>query len=329
MSNSLIPYSFVPGTKAKAQEVNANFLAVAEKIQEVQTNAAEQISELTEDVEEGMQDLYDDCVKNVIADSNTVSYTIINAPNGVASYTDGYLTICSGMKILAPDGKNSDGTLKSEKYTLASDITITLNTYQSAVKNVWLCSDGSYFMADENYYFISDTEPTNTSNLAFVWYNPKTNVLKQYSAELLAWVEKKAVLIVRATIENYVITGLKPQPVLSLLKQDDFMKLSGIGMPSSRYIDLTIGVNSAEYTMPANGWLVAQEVTTGTATAHCILMSNITSNYNNTQIGWLAGGGFTVMSPVRHGDVIKYTWLNVDTSNQDRYLRFIYAEGEK
>ena len=36
MTSSLIPYSFTPGTKAKAQEVNANFIALAEKIE---TNA--------------------------------------------------------------------------------------------------------------------------------------------------------------------------------------------------------------------------------------------------------------------------------------------------
>ncbi|MBO5435674.1 hypothetical protein J6A31_07765, partial [bacterium] len=33
MTNSIIPYSFTPGTKAKAQEVNANFNALAEKIE--------------------------------------------------------------------------------------------------------------------------------------------------------------------------------------------------------------------------------------------------------------------------------------------------------
>lgn len=34
MTNPLIPYSFTPGTKAKAQEVNANFNALADKIDE-------------------------------------------------------------------------------------------------------------------------------------------------------------------------------------------------------------------------------------------------------------------------------------------------------
>lgn len=39
MTNSIIPYSFTPGTKAKAQEVNANFNALAEKIKETETSA--------------------------------------------------------------------------------------------------------------------------------------------------------------------------------------------------------------------------------------------------------------------------------------------------
>lgn len=39
MTNSLIPYSFTPGTKAKAQEVNANFNALADKIDENNSTA--------------------------------------------------------------------------------------------------------------------------------------------------------------------------------------------------------------------------------------------------------------------------------------------------
>ncbi len=39
MTNSMIPYSFTPGTKAKAQEVNANFNALADKIDENDSTA--------------------------------------------------------------------------------------------------------------------------------------------------------------------------------------------------------------------------------------------------------------------------------------------------
>lgn len=31
--------------------------------------------------------------------------------------------------------------------------------------------------------------------------------------------------------------------------------LSGLGMPSSKYIDLTLGASGTTYTAPANGWV--------------------------------------------------------------------------
>ncbi len=47
MTNSMIPYSFSPGTKARADEVNANFIALADKIDEnklAQTNDVKEIN---------------------------------------------------------------------------------------------------------------------------------------------------------------------------------------------------------------------------------------------------------------------------------------------
>lgn len=43
MTDSMIPYSFIPGTKAKADEVNANFIALADKIEENRLNASNDI----------------------------------------------------------------------------------------------------------------------------------------------------------------------------------------------------------------------------------------------------------------------------------------------
>lgn len=40
MANSMIPYSFIPGTKAKAGEVNANFVALADTIEANKTAAS-------------------------------------------------------------------------------------------------------------------------------------------------------------------------------------------------------------------------------------------------------------------------------------------------
>lgn len=44
MSNPLIPYSFIPGTKAKANEVNANFIALADNITEISAETANKLN---------------------------------------------------------------------------------------------------------------------------------------------------------------------------------------------------------------------------------------------------------------------------------------------
>lgn len=48
MTDSMIPYSFMPGTKAKADEVNANFIALANTIETNRLNAAGDIENVNE-----------------------------------------------------------------------------------------------------------------------------------------------------------------------------------------------------------------------------------------------------------------------------------------
>ncbi len=48
MTDSMIPYSFIPGTKAKANEVNANFIALADIIEANRLNAAGDIEDVNE-----------------------------------------------------------------------------------------------------------------------------------------------------------------------------------------------------------------------------------------------------------------------------------------
>ena len=48
MTDSMIPYSFIPGTKAKADEVNANFVALANTIEENRLNNSNDIDDVNE-----------------------------------------------------------------------------------------------------------------------------------------------------------------------------------------------------------------------------------------------------------------------------------------
>ena len=120
MTDSLIPYTFVPGTKARASEVNANFAAVAEAINT--SNGA--ISNLSTEMNTALEGRLDLGMSN----SHNMTNCIVAAPNGVASYSSLTITAKSGLKVLMPNGRNSDGTLKNTVYTLSNDISSTDTT---------------------------------------------------------------------------------------------------------------------------------------------------------------------------------------------------------
>ena len=100
--------------------------------------------------------------------------------------------------------------------------------------------------------------------------------------------------------------------------------LSGLGMPSSRYIDLTLGASGSTYTAPANGWFYARGVTVGNGQFIRLINTKISGfSGEATVTNTVAGRGCGCILPVMKGDIIKYDY-NITAS----ILRFIYAEGE-
>lgn len=91
---------------------------------------------------------------------------------------------------------------------------------------------------------------------------------------------------------------------------------SGLGMPSSRYIDLTLGANGASYTAPANGWVSAFTQSSTMCNLHCRFI-----NATDFQMGGSSDRYATI--PVAKGAVFNFYYNGTVI-----YLRFIYAEGE-
>ncbi len=95
--------------------------------------------------------------------------------------------------------------------------------------------------------------------------------------------------------------------------------ISGLGMPSGRYIDLTLGASGATYTAPANGYV--QLVKNGNQNQYAEILSGI-SILNTTPYN---GGSVNIWLPVKKGRpfIVSY-----DLSGSTSYFRFYYAEGE-
>lgn len=103
--------------------------------------------------------------------------------------------------------------------------------------------------------------------------------------------------------------------------------VSGWGMPSNEYIDLTLGPSDSTYTAPANGYMLLTKMTTGsqniqffvngTDKSTCDYMTCMNVSTNGTLAStWI---------PVKKDDVITYHYT---AGGALTHFRFIYAQGE-
>jgi hypothetical protein len=118
---------------------------------------------------------------------------------------------------------------------------------------------------------------------------------------------------------------------INLMSQDTFESIeqaddelyavsgSGIGFPSSRYDDLTLGASGTEYTAPANGWFMyAGSINT----AGRIEMASTAQRDSR----YAASGVWTnAVLQIRKGQKMKLHYDGVFSIN---LFRFVYAEGE-
>lgn len=121
--------------------------------------------------------------------------------------------------------------------------------------------------------------------------------------------------------------NLMSQDIFESIEQVDdelyAVSASGIGFPSSRYEDLTLGASGTQYTAPANGWFSISKNTA--ATNQYINFRNATKSYNLLFQPNLSGGTINVIFPVQKGDIVQVNYSASGTTNQ---FRFIYAVGE-
>ena len=118
---------------------------------------------------------------------------------------------------------------------------------------------------------------------------------------------------------------LVSKTVFHALDYNDKSTISGWSMPSSRYIDLTLGANGATYTAPANGYFYVKKNFTTSGQYIWFELYNSTDVIMDITF-WGSNSGFIgAFIPVSKGNkvVVHYT-----ASGDTLSFRFIYAEGE-
>ena len=226
-----------------------------------------------------------------------------------------------GVKVQAPNGKNKDGTYNSSVYTISVVRTIPIDSS-------WRTFD-IYLTQNELGKW-----PNIINGSVGTRYNSENNFYEVYSAGQSKWVslpKQLAIAKVKAdTTSPYKITSFEPYTVDSVVNSNasNFSQagrsyLSGLSMPSNKYIDLTLGATGATYTAPANGWFTINKHSTA---GKLVAFENASSG----KVTWIAQiseeTDCRVSCPARTGDIVKL-WHTAD--GKLNFFRFIYADGDQ
>lgn len=114
---------------------------------------------------------------------------------------------------------------------------------------------------------------------------------------------------------------IKANKNLSNLTAEGKSLASGLGMPSGKYQDLTLGVSGATYTAPANGYFCISKVSTGASQILEISGRGVNANVYSTS----SGQGLKVFCPVEKGANVYITY---SAGGKTELFQFRYARGE-
>lgn len=274
---------------------------------------------------------FDTANNRLMFTSNTGSswYEIV-LPFGVAHYTSngwvidqifngfGYIgsTVFAlpGVKVQVPNGKNEDGTYINYIEEITS---VKTNTFTSESGSVDL-------------YYDSDTQSIGAAYTGTYTYDSSTNsyVNKVTGLNVTTLINVANCICTSGKISSFKFANVDSvaNSNASNFSQAGRSYLSGLGMPSGRYIDLTLGASNSTYTAPANGTVLAvkRAVDVGQNLGLARVSSGIFFDFAWNSV---ANSNIFVNMDVRKGEVFGVSYTASGTEVQ--ILRFYYAEGEE
>lgn len=240
---------------------------------------------------------------SLVSSSSSAVTSIDQVFNGFG-YIGSTVFALPGVKVQIPNGRNADGTYRVIPYTTQN--VITKEVTGTGVKDILIYSNGVLSWADGGVYLAEDGYVRNKTNSAIRYGAVLGQVLVTSAGKIDSFVPRNVDSVANSNASNFSQAGRS--------------YLSGLGMPSSRYIDLTLGASDSTYTAPANGWF---SLSISTGITYLDFYSNIGLGINGVNLN----NNFTRRYlPVHKGDVLIVYYIGTPTVDS---FRFIYAEGEK
>ena len=231
-------------------------------------------------------------------------------------YIGSTLFALPGIKCQFADGNNNDGTLKSFVKTI-DNIIIRNNLEAETGEVICFILDGVLpYAVWMNNYHISTTPPNDQAGS--VWFDGKKFYKKEENGE---WKQRSLIPAFRYSVNQGKVTRFTPSDV-NIINCYSRAELSSLGMPSNKYIDLTVGASGTTYIAPMNGYLYCS----GHADASPAYISIDIPNLQYCGINGDEGNDLTTNQiALKIGDKFTLRYGNT-TINA---FRFIYAEGEQ
>lgn len=197
-----------------------------------------------------------DYVENNFLNKNQITNCILEAPNGVCTYTGNTITAKSGLKVLAPNGRNADGSLKNIEYTLASDTSKELTSAGTGLGVFFLRSLDNGQTWDIGYrlygtqWYIQEEQPQVQD---CEWYNPKTNLWKHcVSGE---WSDILLCPLGRVSYNEGQIISLYNYETTDLLKRSDRGEIIEWDRPNLTISGSQLKGYNTVYIAEEDGWV--------------------------------------------------------------------------
>lgn len=265
---------------------------------------------------------------SICSSTKTNNWTSIDQIFNGFGYMGSTVYALPGVKGLIPNGRNADGTLKNIEFTLDKVLTITRNWNNY---NYW--NQHIRFGLDEFFFCNGYSEGVNipTPNNYVLWYNPQDNIMRYNNTNnnitniidypIVEWMDFGSAGLGDGTSR---VTSFTPKTVFHALDYNDKSTISGWGMPSSRYIDLTLGASGTTYTAPANGWIFLDKNAANTQFIEIIVTYNNILLYYQYEFANI-DRSLQLIIPIKRG----YTFnVNYNATGETYRYTFIYAEGE-
>ena len=254
-------------------------------------NANTDLSNLTETGEShfanpNLSNLTDEGEKHFL-NKTQITNCILAAPNGVATYSGSTITVKQGLKVLMPNGRNEDKTLKNIEYTVPEDKTINYTAIGNKTYDFTLLYGNTGVYALSQSYQEADTAPA-FYGISQYYLNTKENIM-YFNNNNESWKPRTVAVLGKGKLENGVVTSFTPYQPVELIKRTD----PQIQAP---YITETYINGNTWYRIWSDGWKEQGGRLTGTGdynrtVTFPLAFSN--TNYIIVKMFGASGGGGT------------------------------------